>query len=214
MKLNRLGYLAFFGSCFLALASAQAGDDLRTLREASTAPDRFSHGSWELEDVVGAYFLFDRGGNERIPVDFVLNSTRVGIMVYDPCGPGILRGNLEVLGELFGGAVFHGPGDVATGFTVFFRYNFIQPGARIVPYFQAGAGGVYTDIPEGAASDDAIGQSTNFNLQAIGGLRFLLNPRWSINAEGAYRHISNAGLSDPNYGIDQVGGSLGFGFSF
>lgn len=214
MKLNRLRSLALLGICLLGLATAHAGDDLRTLREATTTPDRFSRGSWELEDMVGAYFLFDRGGNERIPIDFALNSTRLGIMVYSPTGPGILRGNLEVLGELFGGSIFHGPGDVVAGFTVFFRYNFVQPGARIVPYFQAGAGGVYTDIPEGAASDDAIGQSTNFNLQAIGGLRFLLNSRWSINAEGAYRHISNAGLSDPNYGIDQVGGSLGFGFSF
>ena len=83
-----------------------------------------------------------------------------------------------------------------------------------MPYFTAGAGGVYTDIPEGLPSGNAIGQSVEFNLQAIGGVRFLINSHWSVNAEAAYRHISNAGMSDPNYGIDQLGGNLGVGFSF
>lgn len=213
--MNRARYLAVVGTCFLALASAQAGDDLRSLSRADATPkDRFSGGSWEMENLVGAYFLFDRGGNERVTVDYALNNLRLGIMGYDPAGPGFLRGNVEFIGELFGGPIFNGPGSVAAGFTLLFRYNFVQPGARLVPYFQAGAGGVYTDIPEGPAASDAIGQAVEFNLQAIGGVRFLLNSRWSLNAEAAYRHISNAGMSDPNYGIDQLGGSLGVGFSF
>lgn len=199
--------------CLLTLATARAGD--MTYRQSNPTPrDRFSAGSWELEDLVGAFFLFDRGGNQRVTVDYALNTTRLGIMIYDPVGPGFLRGNTEFLGDVFGGPIFHGPGDVIAGFTAFFRYNFIQPSARLVPYFQVGGGGVYTDVTEGPASGNAIGQSIEFNLQAIAGLRFLLNSRWSINAEGSYRHISNAGLSDPNYGIDQVGGNLGVGFSF
>jgi hypothetical protein len=212
MKLNR-GFLAVVCTCLLGVATATAGTEIRSTRE-SAPRDRFSGGSWEWENLAGAYFLFDRGGNERVAVDYALYTSRLGIMIYRPYGSGILRGNTEFVTELFGGPIFQGPGDIAVGFTCFFCYNFVQPDARIVPYFQAGAGGVYTDIEHGAASDDAIGQSVNFNLQAVGGLRFLLNSKWSINAEAAYRHISNAGMSDPNYGIDQVGGNLGVGFSF
>ncbi len=176
--------------------------------------DRFAHCSWEFENMVGAFYLFDRGGNNRPSIDYVVDSARVGLMLYNPTGPGILRGNVELLGEVFGGGIFHGPGNYVTGMSIFFRYNFIQPNARIVPYYQAGGGGVYTDIEHGAASGNAISQNWNFNLQSIGGIRFLINSQWSINLEASYRHISNAGLSDPNYGIDQVGGALGFGYKF
>lgn len=196
----------------LAAFTARAGDLTRV--ETRETHDRFAAGSWEMEDLVGAYFLFDRGGNERVSIDYAVNSTRLGIMIYNPKGSGFLRGNLEFLGEVFGGPVFQGPGDVVAGLTFIFRYNFIQPNARIVPYFQAGGGGAYNDIEHGPASSDAIGSDLEFNLQAIVGFRFLLNSKWSINAEGSYRHLSNAGLAEPNYGVDSLGGALGVGFSF
>ena len=40
----------------------------------------------------------------------------------------------------------------------------------------------------------------------------MLNDRWSLVIEGGYRHISNAEIKKPNFGIDSVGGILGFGF--
>lgn len=213
MELNRAGYLAIVCSCFLALATAQAGGDLHTFREADTAPDRFSRGSREWEDLVGAYFLFDRGGNQRVTVDYLIDSLRYGAMLYSPNGPGILRGNVEALGEIFAGGIFHGPGTAVAGITGFLRYNFVQPGARIVPYFQGGGGFIYTDIT-GEESDRAISLPVEFNLQAVGGLRFIVNSRWSVLTEMGYRHISNASIKSPNYGIDQLGGNVGVGFSF
>ena len=176
--------------------------------------DRFARGSCELENMFGSYYLFDRGGKERVSVDNVVDSVRFGIMLYNPNGTSLLRGNFEFVSEIFGGAIFHGPGNVVAGASIFLRYNFIQPGSRLVPYFQFGGGGVYTDIAHGEASSNAISQNYNFNLQWILGLRYLINPKWSLNLEGSYRHISNAGLSDPNYGIDQLGGALGVGYSF
>jgi lipid A 3-O-deacylase len=176
--------------------------------------DRFAHGSWEFENMVGSYYLFDRTGNLRPSVDYVVDSARFGVMLYNPTGPSLLRGNFEFLGEVFGGAIFHGPGNVLAGASIFLRYNFIQPGARLVPYYQMGGGGVYTDITHGAPSGNAIGADFEFNLQSILGVRYLINSKWSINLEGSYRHISNAGLADPNYGIDQVGGAIGVGYRF
>jgi hypothetical protein len=42
----------------------------------------------------------------------------------------------------------------------------------------------------------------------------MLNEHWSLVIEGAYRHISTAEIKKPNFGIDSVGGNVGFGFSF
>ena len=198
----------------LAASVARGQESVRSRANFGVLEARFARHRWDLENVGGAFFLFDRGGNARPAIDYALLSTRLGVMLYDPCGPGILRGNVEFLGEVFAGPIFYGPGNVAGGVTLFLRYNFIQPKARVVPYFQAGGGGVYSDIEQGAASGDAVSLSVNFNLQATGGLRFNINPRWSILAEVTYRHISNASLSTPNYGIDQLGGALGVGRSF
>jgi len=59
-----------------------------------------------------------------------------------------------------------------------------------------------------------ISLPVEFNLQAGIGSRFMVNDRWSIVLEGVYRHISNAEINKPNFGIDSVGGNVGFGFSF
>jgi outer membrane protein W len=147
-------------------------------------------------------------------MDIAINSVRVGYMFNDPTFSRRARGNVQVLAEVFGGRFSTVPGDMVAGATLFLRYNFIQPNARIVPYLQGGAGLVYSDFAHGAEGGNAVSLDVNFNLQASAGLRFNVNSKWSILVEGGYRHISNASLSDPNYGIDQVGGSAGFAFSF
>ena len=206
--------LIFVLVCGLTAIPVHAQDAVRTRADFSSMEGRFARGSWSIENVVGSYYLFDRGGNPRPVMDYALNSFRVGYMVHDPAFSGILRGNLQLLAELFGGVIFAGPGDIAAGGTLFVRYNFVQPEARVVPYLQGEAGLVYSDYAQGAAGGNAVSLDVNFNLQATAGLRFNVNPRWSVLVEGGYRHISNASLSDPNYGIDQVGGSVGFAFSF
>lgn len=210
MKFRSL--LAFGLGLVVSLSETHAGE-LSRVEHAETY-DRFAAGSWELENVVGSYFLFDRGGNHRISTDYAVDSVRLGLMVSNPKASGLLRGNFEFMGEAFGGHIFQGPGSVLGGITFFFRYNFIHPNAHIIPYVQVGGGGVYTDVAHGLASSDDIGADFEFNLQGIIGLRFLLNSHWSINTEGSYRHISNAGLATPNYGIDSAGGALGFGYAF
>jgi hypothetical protein len=207
--------IALLGLVLIAgLVSTRGQEAVGPRVNSSDAEAPFVRRTWALENLVGTFFLFDRGGNARVTVDYALYTLRAGVMLYDPSGSGILRGNTEVLGEVFAGPIFQGPGSVATGLTLFLRYNFVQPGARLVPYFQVGGGGVYSDIEHGAPSGNAISLSVNFNLQATAGLRFEINRRWSALAEATYRHISNAGLHDPNYGIDQLGGALGLSCTF
>jgi opacity protein-like surface antigen len=203
----------------LALALLACGGALAGTEEPSPAlvsheaESNFSRGGKEFQNVTGAFFYFDTGRNNRPSVDFALDTLRLGIMLNDPAGPGLLTGNFELLGEVFAGPVVEGPGNVLAGGTLVFRYNFVQPSARLIPYVQVGAGGVYTDIPE-KESGGLISLPVEFNLQAGAGTRIMLNDRWSIVIEGAYRHISNAEIKKPNFGIDSVGGNLGFGFFF
>lgn len=209
-KLLASGALVFLSSLPGAYAAAEQPVPTSMTQETES---NFSRGAREFQNVTGAFFFFDTTQNSRPAIDFAINSTRFGIMLNDPWQWGPLSGNAEVLGELFGGGIFDGPGDVMTGATLIFRYNFVQPQSRVIPYLQIGAGGVYTNIGE-RESRGLISLPVEFNLQGIGGTRIMLSDRWSLVIEGGYRHISNAEIKKPNFGIDSVGGNLGFGFFF
>ena len=178
-----------------------------------SASDVFAKGSHEFQNVAGVFYFFDRGDNDGPAIDLAVDSIRLGIMLSSPHGSGFFAGNWELLGEVFGGGNFHGPGSVETGGTLIFRYNFIQPNARVIPYMQIGTGGIYTDIPE-RESHGLISLPVEFNLQGTGGLRFMLDNKWSLILEAGYRHISDGTIKLPNRGVDSVGGDVGLGFFF
>jgi Lipid A 3-O-deacylase (PagL) len=202
--------LAFLASMSAGFAGVEEPVAPTLSRQTET---NFSRGAKEFQNVSGAFFFFDTTQNNRPAIDFALDSLRLGVMLNDPWRAGPFSGNFEVLGEIFGGEIFNGPGDVMAGATLIVRYNFVQPRARLVPYLQIGAGGVYTNIGE-EESRGLISLPVEFNLQGIIGARLMLNDRWSLVVEGAYRHISNAEIKKPNFGIDSGGGNVGFGFFF
>ena len=199
---------------FLVNAAAYAGVE-QPVQMTQTRPEisPFARGAKEFQNVTGAYFYFETFRDNPPAIDFVVESLRFGIMLSNPHGSDFLAGNFEFLGEAFGAGIFDGPGSAMAGATLIFRYNFIQPHERIIPYFQIGAGLVYTDIGE-VESRGLVSLPVEFNLQGGGGLRYMLDERWSIVVEGGYRHISNAFIKEPNFGVDNVGGSAGFGFFF
>jgi lipid A 3-O-deacylase len=169
----------------------------------------FDQGQRELQVLVGTFASFTHSPD----FDYAVGSIRLGWMLNSQHGSGCLRGNCEFLIEAFGGGIYEGPGSYLGGATLLLRYNFVQPDARLVPYFQLGAGGLYSD----AAKDEdqrLIGNDLEFNLQASIGARWFLNERTAIVIEGGYRHISNANLSDRNLGVDSLGGHLGLSWFF
>jgi lipid A 3-O-deacylase len=174
---------------------------------------RLCEGGHEFQNVAGVFYFFDRGDNDGPAIDLAVDSIRLGIMLSSPHGSGFFAGNWELLGEVFGGGIFTGRGSVETGGTLIFRYNFIQPNARVIPYMQIGTGGIYTDIPE-RESHGLISLPVEFNLQGTGGLRFMLDNKWSLILEAGYRHISDGTIKLPNRGVDSVGGDVGLGFFF
>ena len=97
--------------------------------------------------------------------------------------------------EPFVSVIEAGRGDFETGISFFLKYE-PRWGFPLKPYIRGGSGLIYL-------SETTEKQSTNFNFvsQAAYGLSYR---RKNINLLVEYRnrHISNAGIRDPNSGID------------
>ena len=130
-------------------------------------------------------------------------------MLTDPRGPGILRGNLELLVEGIGGGFFDGPGNGLGGAQLLFRYNFVRPHARFVPFLQVGGGGVYSDAAYEDRIQHNLGRNWSFDLSAEFGGRIMLSRNVGLPLGVEYRHFSNADTADRNRGLNALGGELG-----
>lgn len=135
---------------------------------------------------------------------------RYGWILTRPHGPGFLKGRFEY-------AV-----DAVPVFMVFQRYNtaygagfnplglkwdFAARG-RIEPYLELGGGTLFTNhqVPIGTSS-------VNFTPSAALGMH-LLDDKYAFSVELRYLHISNAGLSSPNPGINTLEVRVGWGKFF
>ncbi len=87
---------------------------------------------------------------------------------------------------------------------VLLKYNFTS-GRKVAPYLELGGGLLFTnhDVPTGT-------NTVNFTPQAAFGLQVFHRSNRSINLAARYVHISNAGLSAPNPGINTIQFTLGY----
>lgn len=146
---------------------------------------------------------------ETIDMDYWQTNFRIGWMSGElKMADSWMRGRFQTLIEGTLSAVSEGPGDYMVGTTALIRYNFFQPGWKVIPYFQVGVGAVYNDIYRDR-TQNAIGQAIEFTPQGSVGLRYLINKHWSLDAEAIFHHVSNAGLDDRNGGINASGGFVG-----
>jgi lipid A 3-O-deacylase len=135
---------------------------------------------------------------------------RYGWILTRPHGPGFLNGRFEYTV------------DAVPVFMVFQRYNtaygagfdplglkwdFAARG-RIEPYFELNGGVLFTNhqVPTGTSS-------VNFTPATALGMH-LLGDKYAFSVEVRYLHISNAGLSSPNPGINTVQVRVGLGKFF
>lgn len=118
------------------------------------------------------------------------------------------EGNWEVLGELFGGGQYSPSREWLVGLTPHLRYH-IATGTRLVPFFDAGAGvtGTGIQLPD-------LSTRFEFNTQAGGGLDWFLKDDVAITVQARFIHISNAGINQPNHGVNTVMGILGVTWFF
>lgn len=176
--------------------------------------DALPLGIWNFQFTTGAYFSpVAEIGPEQPSYNFIVQTFRLGRTTQIGFAEGLLRGSLEPVMELMIGESTTDFGNFFIGPSWMLRYNFVQTGSRVIPYYQAGAGFQYNDAYKDQ-TQTSLGQSINFVLQTQVGARWFLSERSSLSVEGGYMHISNADMSDRNGGINAFGFTLGFSHFF
>jgi hypothetical protein len=132
---------------------------------------------------------------------------RYGWILTRPHGPGFLEGRFEYAVDAVPVFLVFQPANTAFGAGIDplnLKWNFATRG-RVVPYFELSGGTLFTnhDVPFGTSR-------VNFTSGAALGTHFLRERcNWSV--ELRYMHISNAGLSSSNRGINTVQVRVGLG---
>lgn len=121
-------------------------------------------------------------------------------------GPLLLRGNLEFSIGPTVTAIVSGPESYFAGAVGGFRYNFVQPRARLIPYFELRGGVGASDAQKLAHSLQA---DTTFTYLLGAGLRYEIDPHWSVTLGAVDQHLSNAFFASHDYGIDSLGVNAG-----
>jgi len=151
----------------------------------------------------GATYGF-KAFNGRQEHDLALTSITYGHVLGHTVGQDHWwRGNFEGRLELFTGAQFSPSSEWLVGLTPHLRYNFATA-TRWIPFVDAGAGVTGTSI----GAPDLSG-TFEFNLQGGGGIQWFVKDNMAISVEARYVHFSNAGIRDPDHGLNGVTGLIG-----
>ncbi|MCG6973591.1 MAG: acyloxyacyl hydrolase [Desulfobacterales bacterium] len=108
------------------------------------------------------------------------------------------QGNLEIWGEVFGGAQNYPESAGVIGLTIGPRYYFVTHG-RWVPFIDAGAGVSGTDIGE-----PDLGTGFQFNVQLGGGTHYFFKDNFALTFQIRGIHMSNGYIKRPNHGANAV----------
>jgi len=132
---------------------------------------------------------------------------RIGWILTKPYGPGLLRGRFEFAVDVIPAFVVFQPKNIAYGASfdpVVLKWAF-ESDHRIVPYVEIAGGVLFTDrtVPSGISR-------VNFTPQAAVGVHFLRR-RFNWNIEVRYLHISDAGLTTINPGVNTIEARVGVG---
>ena len=121
--------------------------------------------------------------------------------------PGLLRGRFEYAVDAVPAYLIFQPHNTAYGVglnPLNLKWNFVSRG-RVVPYLELSGGTLFTtqEVPPGTSK-------VNFTPAAAFGAHFL-GKKYAWSVEARYLHISNAGLTVPNPGINTLEVRLGIG---
>lgn len=132
---------------------------------------------------------------------------RYGLILTSPHGPGFLRGQLEYAFDVVPVWVIAQRSNTAYGGSInpfAFKWIFDTP-KKVKPFFQIEGGTLFTNtkVPEGTSQ-------INFTTSGGVGAHFL-GKKHNFSAEVRFQHISNAGMTRPNPGINTMQLRIGFG---
>jgi lipid A 3-O-deacylase len=112
-------------------------------------------------------------------------------------------GNWEWRFELFGGQQYSPTDEWLVGLTPRLRYTFAT-GTRWMPFIDAGVGVTATGI-----GPPDLSNTFEFNSQAAVGSHWFVRDDLALTFEARYMHVSCAGISHPNNGVNGVIGMVG-----
>ena len=169
----------------------------------TTLPDAresLTRGTIEAGGAVGFWheFLFPSESHSANR-EAVLIMPRFGMVVTDEVKAGTLTGNLEVLAEPVFGQFTHPYSGQLAGGSLVFKYNLLSFG-RWMPFWDAGGGMIWTH----AHRIHEQGSPFNFILETGPGIQYFVTTRVTLTFGIRYSHISNAGLSSANLGLDAI----------
>ncbi|MBZ5524911.1 MAG: acyloxyacyl hydrolase [Acidobacteriia bacterium] len=158
---------------------------------------------WDLGLWAGGGFSVP-GGTKDTQVISV--GGRIGKVLTGEHLGGFMRGQFEWSGDLMPLYYVVQPAKSAYGAAfnpVNLKWNFTSSD-RVIPYLELGGGVLFTstEVPVGTSS-------TNFLTHAAFGLHFFQKQNRAITLTTRYEHISNAGLSSPNPGVNTVQFTIG-----
>jgi len=172
----------------------------------SAAQDRPEEGGHELQVWTGGGHSVPGGTKDTSVWNLGI---RYGWILTAPHGPGFLSGRFEYAVDAVPAFVVFQKANTAYGAglnPIALKWIFASRGDA-QPYLELNGGTLFTnhEVPTGT-----IG--INFTSSAAFGVHFLRKQAWTLEAR--YMHISNAGLTTPNSGINTFQVRLGFGKFF
>jgi len=171
-----------------------------------SAQDRPEEGGHELQIWTGGGRSVPGGTKDTS----VWNAgVRYGWILTAPHGPGFLNGRFEYAVDAVPAFVVFQPANTVYGAGVnpiALKWIFATR-SSVEPYLELNGGTLFTthEVPAGTST-------INFTSSAALGFHVLREHAWTV--EVRYMHISNAGLTTPNPGINTVQVRLGFGKFF
>ena len=180
-----------------------------------TGDAAFRKGAFDLQVVSGVLFSVQRTTFLRPNLDYDLGVVRLGYMLDNVYGSGFLRATTSSCLKQRGGSIFTGPGTALGGLSLGLPAQFSLsdgPGAAGALFSTRCGRRLQRRLPH--APPARVGIAGRVRLQADLGLRFRLTPKWSLDTEFDFRHLSNADFAGRNYGTNDLGGLIGASWSF
>lgn len=118
------------------------------------------------------------------------------------------KGMLELIYEPFVSHIIAPKTNAEMGLALLFRYSYPLT-SKLYPYIEAGSGLYYMTL-------HTREQSTQFNFidQGGGGISYFLKDNLALDFGYRFRHISNAGIKDPNSGMNANVYTVGVAYYF
>lgn len=179
---------------------------------AGSMEDPLKKGTIEWGIVTG-YGLSNSLRASKSGIDLFTFMPRVGYVFAELQGKPPFRGSVEVIGEAVPVLLaFESRTIYSGGLTALLAYH-PATGTRVVPFLEGGAGVLLSTPRSRDPASQFHASQFNFTLQIGAGIRYFVGERAALSLEYRFHHISDAGLTERNPGLNSDFVLIGFSIS-